>query len=324
MLKRFLCVVLSGVLVRASDFAGNLANCAANNQLNTCLRQTLEDLRPLMRVGIPALKLPVTEPMNVDTIEFKQVVPPVSVRAVFSNVVVTGLSTFITNYIEADPISRTLRIALTVPQMDIQGFYEIDGEVWVLPLSGNGGFTTKMLEVTAVGSSNIVPVTNPYGRQILQLNNTNIDFNIGKVSIQMNNLFNGENKILADTVNKFLNEHGQEVLKEVKPEISRKLKNLVSRVMNDAFSELPADELLKNLNSNTRGVRSQASTGGSGSFPVNPPAFAPHPAPAAPHLRPSGPHHFPSFQHSSDRKGKSSIISLLTRGRRSTSTVDVA
>ena len=34
----------------------------------------------------------------------------------------------------------------------------------------------------------------------------------------------------------------------MKPEISRKLKNLVSRVMNDAFSELPADELLKNLN----------------------------------------------------------------------------
>ena len=32
----------------------------------------------------------------------------------------------------------------------------------------------------------------------------------------MNNLFNGENKLLADTVNKFLNDHSQEVIKEVR------------------------------------------------------------------------------------------------------------
>jgi len=238
-----------------------------------------------MRSGIPALKLPVTEPMNVETIEFEQIVAPVSVKAQFSNVVVTGLSTFITNYIEADPVSRTLRIALTVPQMDIQGFYQINGEVWVLPLSGSGSFTTKMVGVTAVGASNIVPVTNQYGRKILQLNNTNIDFNIGKVAIQMNNLFNGENKLLADTVNKFLNEHGEEVLKEVKPEISRKLKNLVSRVLNDAFSELPADELLDNLNGVNRGVRSQAPTFSSSSFPstCHPPRTPPPTTPPTRH-----------------------------------------
>ena len=96
----------------------------------------------------------------------------------------------------------------------------------------------------------------------------------------MNNLFNGENELLANTVNKFLNDHGQEVLKEVKPAIRFKirseifleqllniqyldpknltasilkigfrdqLRNLVTRVMNDAFSSLPADQLLNNL-----------------------------------------------------------------------------
>ena len=85
----------------------------------------------------------------------------------------------------------------------------------------------------------------------------------------MNNLFNGENELLANTVNKFLNDHGQEVLKEVKPAIRcqnkekfwrvwkasplspaifrDQLRNLVTRVMNDAFSSLPADQLLNNL-----------------------------------------------------------------------------
>ena len=52
--------------------------------------------------------------------------------------------------------------------------------------------------------------------QLLQVSNFNVDFGIGHVYIQLNNLFNGENKLLADTVNKFLNDHSQEVIKEVR------------------------------------------------------------------------------------------------------------
>jgi len=245
------------VYVQASDFAEDLASCAADNLLNVCLRQTLEDLRPLMRLGIPQLGLPITEPMNVEAIEFEQGQPPVIIKAGFSNVVVKGLSTFTTDYIDADPNTQTLRIGLTVPEMDISGLYRINGEVFILPLEGSGSFTTKMTGVTAVGQSNILPVQNAKGKQVLQVDNSNLDFNIGRVFIHMNNLFNGENKLLADTVNKFLNDHGQEVLKEVKPEISRQLTQLVTRVMNDAFSELPADKLLNNLNRSARSGQSE-------------------------------------------------------------------
>ena len=61
------------------------------------------------------------------------------------------------------------------------------------------------------------------------MDNFIVDFTIGNVFIQMNNLFNGENKLLADNVNKFLNDHSQEVIKEVKPSISRQLSVLVTR-----------------------------------------------------------------------------------------------
>jgi len=237
------------VLATASNFAEDLASCSVHSQLNICLTQTLEDLRPLMRTGIPQLNLPVTEPMQVDAIEFEQGQPPVLVKAGFSNVVVQGLSNFVTDYIDADPDSQTLRIGLTVPEMDISGLYRINGEVFILPLEGSGSFTTKMTGVTAVGQSNILPVQSVQGRQVLQVDNSDIDFNIGRVFIHMNNLFNGENELLANTVNKFLNDHSQEVIKEVKPEISRQLTELVTRVMNDAFSELPADkaELKRNV-----------------------------------------------------------------------------
>ena len=98
---------------------------------------------------------------------------------------------------------------------------------------------------------------------------SNLDFKIGKVIIHMNNLFNGENELLANTVNKFLNDHGQEVLKEVKPAIRDQLKELVTRVMNDAFSSLPADQLLSNL------VRSARSGQSMGHPQVTPPLLLP-------------------------------------------------
>lgn len=246
-----LAVALTG-LAGASDFADSLAVCSAVRELNLCLRETLEDLRPLMKVGIPALGLAVAEPMSVEAITFQQggnpgLPSPVTIRSTFTNVVVEGLSTFRTDYIDANPDTQTLRIGLTVPVMDISGLYQINGEVFILPLEGSGSFTTKMLDVTAEGFSSILPVEGTQGGQVLQVADSNLDFKIGKVIIHMNNLFNGENELLASTVNKFLNDHGQEVLKEVKPAIRDQLKDLVTRVMNDAFSSLPADQLLNNL-----------------------------------------------------------------------------
>ena len=55
----------------------------------------------------------------------------------------------------------------------------------------------QMTGVTAVGQSNILPVQSVQGRQVLQVDNSDIDFNIGRVFIHMNNLFNGENELLG-------------------------------------------------------------------------------------------------------------------------------
>ena len=105
----------------------------------------------------------------------------------------------------------TFRIGLTVPKMDVSGLYEVQGEVFILPLEGGGSFTSSMGSLSARGQSKILE--GEEGR--LRVDNFDIDFTVGQVFIRMNNLFNGENQLLADTVNKFLNDHSQEVIKEV-------------------------------------------------------------------------------------------------------------
>jgi len=249
------------------DFAGNLASCVAESSpLNVCLEKTLEDLRGRMPFGIKELDLPPTDPMHVDQVTFKQASGPVSIESNFLDVTVTGLQNFRTQRIEADTVSKLFNIELHVPKMKIVGNYEVNGTVIVFPLEGHGAFFTDLQGVKALGSSRIKERVID-GKRVLQVDQTSLDFTIDHVAIQMNNLFNGESPELAQRVNDFLNKKGQDVLNEVKPEMTKQLAEFVTRVINDAFSKIPADDLLSTLNS--RSARS-----GFSSFS---PSFQPQP-----------------------------------------------
>ena len=65
--------------------------------------------------------------------------------------VVHGLSKFQTNWITADPSTRTLSLSISVPRMDIAGLYRIKGKVIFIDLEGAGDFTTVLQGVTGEG-----------------------------------------------------------------------------------------------------------------------------------------------------------------------------
>ncbi len=72
---------------KKEEFANNLSNCVASQPIDLCLRNTLEDLRSLMPVGIPELNLRPSEPLEIDNIQFKT--RPglgVNIESEFSNV----------------------------------------------------------------------------------------------------------------------------------------------------------------------------------------------------------------------------------------------
>ena len=56
---------------KKEEFANNLKKCVILQPIDTCLGQTLEDLRSLMPVGIPELGLMPTEPLQIENIQFK-------------------------------------------------------------------------------------------------------------------------------------------------------------------------------------------------------------------------------------------------------------
>lgn len=239
-------IVLSiAAMAMATEFASQLRKCRVddNVQLNSCLQQTLEDLRPYLKTGIRELNLPPLEPMHIQRIVFSQGDTGVKVESVFTQVKVTGLSNFTTRFINADPERQQLTVGLSVPRLYVAGDYNLHGNIILLPISGSGTFWADFMGVEATGTSQMNIMTNPAGVQQLRVSQTNVDFTIANMKIHLNNLFNGD-KILEETMNLFLNDHGREILQDVKPEVTVRLNELVQKVMNDALSQLPVSAFL--------------------------------------------------------------------------------
>lgn len=227
-----------------AQFASSLRQCRVDNniQLNSCLIQTMESLRPHLRTGVKELSLPVLEPMFIPNLNFRQGNGAVNINAVFRNLEIRGLSSFNTTYINADPQSRTLTVGLYIPELRVTGSYDLDGLLILLPIEGRGPFWTTFNGINANGVGNIdIAGAGPTER--LMVSNVQVDFDINRMRVKLDNLFNGD-PILGEAVHLFLNENGKEVLAEIKPEIQRRLNELVQKVMNDAFSQLPVDTFL--------------------------------------------------------------------------------
>ncbi|KAK2704778.1 protein takeout-like [Artemia franciscana] len=228
----------------AARFADQVRKCNLDNRasLNACFTRQMEDLRPFMTTGIPELNVPVLDPMVIPVINFRQPTGPVSINAKFNQVQVKGMAKFTDAQVRVDPDRMRMDVFLRIPELRSTGNYEINGNVFVLPVSGTGSSWSILNGVTATGGSDL-EIVGRRPNEFLRAKNTQINFKIDKTRIRLNNLFNGD-QILGDTVNNFLNDNSEDVLDEVRPEISKILNDFVQKVLNDGLSSLPVDKFL--------------------------------------------------------------------------------
>jgi len=261
-----LCLIISlcctAMGQKSIDLADELLECSIENPNNFdgCLVDTMEALRGQMSVGFPELGLGPSDPMTIKNIKFLS--KPgfgntVTINADFSNVEVRGLSNFITEDIHADLVDRTLKIKIRVPVITIRGNYKAKGRVLVLELDGAGDFNAVLKDATGEGFGRIVERKRKgKNNQTLSVKDTNIDFEIPGVEVELFNLFDGQYPALATQANNFINEHSQAIIEAVKPQIKHEVTRLFQKVMAKAFSRLPVKEYLEQLPAVPRNNRS--------------------------------------------------------------------
>ncbi|KAF2366815.1 hemolymph juvenile hormone binding [Trinorchestia longiramus] len=230
------------------DYESGVRKCRQNyiERLNECLIEVINLIQPRMGAGIPELNIPRLEPLLLKNIVFKQSEPPVTVEAVYSNVQVSGITAFDIKYLDINMREQVALVGLTIPSLTMRGQYRIGGNVFLLPVEGEGDFITILDGMIVEGVGNLEQRDN-----VMTLADIHIEFKIRSMQTKMDNLFQG-NTILSDTIHHFLNENGHLVLEEIRPGISLQLNDFLKKLMNSMLSVMPADIFQTIPNANTK------------------------------------------------------------------------
>ncbi|XP_071440526.1 circadian clock-controlled protein daywake-like [Hetaerina americana] len=137
--------------------------------------------------GLPDLDIPCMEPLKISSIVINQGAGVAKIKAEFKNLEVYGLSNYTTTYARSDPENYRFTLGLKFRELKISGDYDISGNLLLIPISGHGTFWSLLNGVTA-DSYNLLEVKD----KGLRLTKTQTDFDIGRMRVRLDNLFDGD------------------------------------------------------------------------------------------------------------------------------------
>ncbi|XP_071440006.1 protein takeout-like [Hetaerina americana] len=211
-----------------------------DRDLNACIKNTFNHLRPYLVKGIPELEMPPIEPLKIDKMAMENGHGPVNVRAVFTNLTVHGASNYSVVAVKSDLATYRLDLGMKIPKITATGHYEVTGNVLLLPVRSRGDFLSSFSDVTALAKIYGKEEKEAFGRMgpFMRTEKLVVDFALGKARFRVRDLLNGDN-LLGVAMNQFLNQNSIEIINEMKPAASASIARLFKKILNDAFLRIP-------------------------------------------------------------------------------------
>ena len=90
--------------------------------------------------GISDLNLPPIEPLNIPKLGMENGHGAVRVRALFSNITAYGPGNYTIGKVRVDLKTLRMDLHLAIPKIELQGKYEVAGQVLLFPIQSKGDF----------------------------------------------------------------------------------------------------------------------------------------------------------------------------------------
>ncbi|CAL7939394.1 unnamed protein product [Xylocopa violacea] len=211
--------------------------------LNECIKQSAIALKPYLRNGIPALRIPACEPLCLQEIEIDQTSGPIYIRAMYSNVSIFGGTNFIPKSIRFDLEKNRIRLKVYLPRLEMVSNYNLDGKIMMLPITGDGIAHGNFTDIDAIVTLQFKRYRDEIGLIHQMVDDIYVDFEIGHATVHLDNLFDGD-ETLSAAMNLFLNDNWSTVIAEVRPKLEEIIAELIRNFANTIFSIFPEDVLL--------------------------------------------------------------------------------
>ncbi|KAL0101135.1 hypothetical protein PUN28_018766 [Cardiocondyla obscurior] len=241
----FLFLTSGFVAVRTGDIPLFLKKCHRSDpNLNECIKQSIELLKPYLRSGIPALQIPPCEPLRIPQIEISQSSGPIFIESTYTDIEVQGGINFILKNFNMDMDNERITLELYFPRLEMNAHYNIEGKIMMLPIKGNGLAQANFTDIDVVA----IIQGNHYqdqktGEVHYRFTDLHLDFDVKQANIHLDNLFNG-NTVLANATNLFLNDNWNDVKVKIKPVLEKTISGTIKTISDKIYSKFSLDTIL--------------------------------------------------------------------------------
>lgn len=139
---------------------------------------------------------------------------------------------------------NTLRFALDIllPHLYIDGQYEVDGRILLLPIRGNGQLTGNFTDATGSCKIQMEVVKDASGDDHVHISEFRMRISIRQGTLKLENLFNGD-PTLGAVVNNAINSNFEAFIKELQPLIEKTLSQAFVDIGNKIIAQFTYQQL---------------------------------------------------------------------------------
>ncbi|CAH1980854.1 unnamed protein product [Acanthoscelides obtectus] len=144
------CLVVQAALIwccslaALDDLPPDFPRCRRNDpQIEKCLMDASETLRPYLRTGVPGL-LPAVQNYTIRNMVMKDGNDALNYRMEIPEVVFYGMDNYEMKKISFDPKSLTFYMEYVFQELEMKGNYNLQGRIFFAPLNGRGSFRVHL------------------------------------------------------------------------------------------------------------------------------------------------------------------------------------
>ncbi|KAK9874597.1 hypothetical protein WA026_005431 [Henosepilachna vigintioctopunctata] len=215
--------------------------CSPKKDFKNCFITNGNKIIPQIAKGLPELHVPKLNPLE---LPFLQLISTPTLNLNLSSLKIHGLEDMIIKDVRLLENFGGVSLKLGGKNMTVEGNYNIDGKVLILPIRGNGHFSIY-LKNGIYSPTVTTELQEKNGKKHYKSTGSKLNYSLEKITFDLENLFDG-NEQLGDEMNKFLNENWDVLAKDFGPGIANIVSALHRRIFDEFTSEIPISDLLLN------------------------------------------------------------------------------
>uniref|UniRef100_A0A2S2Q1H3 Circadian clock-controlled protein n=1 Tax=Sipha flava TaxID=143950 RepID=A0A2S2Q1H3_9HEMI len=214
-------------------------------QLDKCLIQTIESVRPELPNGIPKLQIPALEPMTIPMLVVNRNEDSLKVKATIKDIQAWGGSKFVVSNLKINLEKLSGEGTILLPNLLVNCTYDVDGRLMVIPLQGQGIFIGNITNTKADVKANVEVLKDKKNREYFQIKDIRIKLKVGDATGKMiSQNINKNNDALTETASTFYHQNRRVVLDIITPIAEEIAVEFALQIGNNILKTILYDEIL--------------------------------------------------------------------------------